>query len=137
MGWVLGAMSLICLAMAIYLILLVRLEKNAMSRLPQLKSDPAAFTAYWENSYKRMRLRQKKNAALFLISLGLYRQGEYDKAMERLQFVRKNDPLLDRDAVNALWYDLLIKLEKQDESIAYYQENAASIDQGKESPWMK
>lgn len=137
MGWVLGILAVICLVLAIYLLLLIRLESAAVSRLPLLKNDPAGFTAYWENKYKKMRLRQRKNVALFLVAVGLYRQGLYSEAMERLRFVRKNDPALDQDAVNALWHILLMKLDRGDEFIAFYQEHAASIERGKDSPWMK
>ena len=137
MGWILGFLALFCFALAIYLWQLVRLDNVAQSRLPQLKDNPAAFTAFWEQKYKRMHLRQKKNAALFLIALGLARQGEYTKAMDRMRFVRRGDPALDRDAVNALYYELLCKTGKKEESISFYKDNSASVDRGKQSPWMQ
>ena len=90
----------------------------------------------WEAKYKKMRLRQPKNAALFLIALGLYRQGQYRKALERMRFIRKKDPALDHDAVNALFFALLTAIGNEEAAVSFYKKNAESVDLGKKSIWM-
>lgn len=136
MGYVLGFLTLVCLFFAWYLWRLVRVEWIAQKRLPQLKEDPAAFTAYWEKAYKKARLRRPKNAILFLVAVGLFHQKEYVRAMERLRFVRRDDPALDRDAVNALQFILLDRTGRTGEAAAFLKEHAASVEQGKKSLWL-
>ena len=135
-GYILGFFALICFALALYLFRLILLENTARKKLSLLKSDPAAFTAYWEAKYKKMRLPQTKNAALFLVTLGLYRQGEYKNAMERMRFVQKKDPALDKDALDALFYELLLKLGNTEGAASFQKKHAESIDRGSKSPWM-
>ncbi len=136
MGYVLAVLSILCLGLALYGWRLIRLEHTAQKQLPLLKKDPVSFTAFWEKKYKRMRLPQTKNASLFLVCLGYARQGKPRQAMERMRFLNRKDPVLDRDAVNALYHTLLLQTGAESEGAAFYSENAASVDRGKRSPWM-
>lgn len=135
MGLFFAVLAVIALCFCIFYLDLVLFDHAIRKSRPLLQQDAAAFTLLWERRYCRMRRKEKKNAALVMISIGLYAQGKPDSSMDRMRFFRWNE----KEAVYALacahYHRLLLALGKEREAEQFEKEKTAALEKGKLSSW--